>query len=187
MPMDSLPHQISLQIDLAAAAIALIALVVSIWTWRRETRLAVEAMRVQRDNDVIQWTNETIDIVAEIDALLRGGVRYRELKDFLLIRDGCLGKLSANIDKGRLYFPNVSDATYGIEKETAFQGHRQPILDRLVEIYDRAKDIDPGDADALQAGLHDIVKLKRGFVSEAQSAVEPQRRIQFLQRVGLLK
>jgi hypothetical protein len=187
MPMVSFPDHVTLQVDLAAAAIALIALVVSIRTWRRQTRLAIEAMRVQRDNDVIRWTNETIDVVAEIDALLRGGVRYRELKDFLLIRDGCLGRLSANIDKGRLYFPNVSHATYGTEKETAFQGHRQPILDRLVEIYDHAKDIDPGDTDALQAARHDIVKLKRSFVSEAQSAVEPQRRIQFLQRAGSLK
>jgi hypothetical protein len=179
----SFAKEIALQIDFAAAAIAFIALVISVRTWHQQSRLAVETLRMQRDNDIINWSNATIDIIAQIDVLLRAGGRM-ENKAFLDHRDDYIGQLSANIDKGRLYFPNVEHDTYGIEKESAYQGHRQPILDCLVAIYDAIKDLDVGDSERFANARREVIARKRAFVSEAQSAIEPRRRVLFLKSAG---
>jgi len=43
-----------------------------------------------------------------------------------------LGKISAGIDAGRLYFPNSEADKLGLHKEAAFRGVRHPVLDMLV-------------------------------------------------------
>jgi hypothetical protein len=45
----------SLQFDLAAALVALVALLFSIVTFRQQRRISLETLRIQRDNDVIVW------------------------------------------------------------------------------------------------------------------------------------
>jgi hypothetical protein len=176
----SFGKEITLQIDLAAAAIALIALLFSVWSFRNQRRINVETIRIQRDNDVINWTNATIDLIVRIEFLLRDGTRYIDAKTFAVRRDEYLAQLSAAIDKGRLYFPNIDHDAYGIDKEAAYRGHRLPILDRLVEIYDLAKDVDPQNAAVADRARKEMLNKKRAFVSEAQSAVEPRRRVLFL-------
>jgi hypothetical protein len=174
--------QIALQIDFATAAIAVIALVVSLWTWRHQKRLTVEALRLQRDNDIIQWSNTALNTIVAIEFLLRGLLRGVEAKSFPMLRDECLAKLSASIDKGRLYFPNIDDAVHGAENELAFRGFRQPILDRLVEIYDLVKDLDAGIVKQIEAVRKPLLSKKKAFVSEVQSAVDPRRRQMFIVR-----
>jgi hypothetical protein len=170
----------ALQIDLAAASIAIIALVFSVVSWRGQNKLALETLRLQRDNDVIAWSNQTIDAICEAETLLRNGHQHLDAGAFLAARDACLARLSSCIEKGRLYFPNFEHENYGIEKESAYRGHRQPILDRLVWIYDLIKDVDPRASANFETLRADIEKHRRGFVSEAQAAVEPRRRISFL-------
>jgi hypothetical protein len=174
--------EIALQLDLAAAAIAVIALFISARTWRQQSRIALETLRIQRDNDVIRWSNDLIDTIVGIEFLLRSGARHPDPSGFVVERDQYLARLSAYIEKGRLYFPNVDHRTFGTEKEAAYRGHRQAILDRLVEIYDLIKDLDPRDAVSLEAAKAEVLNKKKAFVSEAQSQVEPRRRISFLRR-----
>jgi hypothetical protein len=176
--------KIELTFDLAAGAIALIALYFSIRARRNQERLAVETIRIARDNDVIRWSNDMIDTIVGIEFLLRPGSRPADAAAFAAKRDDFLAKLSASIEKGRLYFPNVDHRKFGTDKEAAYRGHRQPILDRLVEIYDLLKDADPQDAAKLDALRAEVLNKKKAFVSEAQSAVEPRRRVMFLKRRG---
>src|SRR5262249_7914795 len=142
---DMLPFskEISLQIDFAAASIAVIALLFSIFTFRNQRRLAVESLRVQRDTDVIAWTNSTIDLLVDIEFLIRDWRRFSRPKESPGRRDGFLSRPSAQIEKGRMYFPNSARDVIGTEKSAAFRGRRQAILDRLVEFYDMVKDLDP--------------------------------------------
>ncbi len=175
-------NKVDLTFDLAAGAIALIALYFSIRARRNQERLAVETIRIARDNDVIRWSNEMIDTIVGIEFLLRPAGRPPDAAQFMAKRDEFLAKLSSNIEKGRLYFPNLDHNKFGTEKESAYRGHRQPILDRLVEIYDLIKDVDLQDAAKLDAVRAEVLNKKRAFVSEAQSAVEPRRRVMFLKK-----
>jgi hypothetical protein len=172
--------EIALQVDLAAAAVALVALLFSIWSWRNQKRINIETIRIQRDNDVINWTNTVIDLLVAMEFLLRDGRRHHDANQFGIERDAYLARLSASIDKGRLYFPNYDHDVYGTEKESAYRGHRQPILDRLVEIYDLSRDANVADAAALEKTKQTVGEKKRAFISEAQSEVEPRRRVLFL-------
>src|SRR5437868_6990560 len=80
----SIAHEIALQIDLAAASIAFIALMFSVWSWTNQRRLALEDLRTRRDNDVIAWTNATIDVICRAELLLNSSShRHREVKEFV--------------------------------------------------------------------------------------------------------
>jgi hypothetical protein len=177
----SFGKEISLQIDFAAAAIALIALTFSVFSFRHQRRLAIETLRVQRDTDVITWTNNTIDLLVEAEFLIRDWIRLYTLKEFASKRDELLAKLSATIDKGRMFFPNFSRDVVGTEKPSAFRGRRQAILDRLVEFYDLVKSLDPENPETIETVRHALMIKKREFVSQAQSEVEPGRRLAILQ------
>jgi len=169
--LDMLPFskEISLQIDFAAASIAVIALIFSVISFRHQRRLAIETLRVQRDTDVINWTNDTIDLMVDIEFLIRDWLRLYTLKEFTNKRDELLARLSATIDKGRMYFPNFARDIVGTEKPGAFRGRRQAILDRLVEFYDMVKDLDPENPDTIEQIRHQLMIKKREFVSHAQS------------------
>jgi hypothetical protein len=173
-------NKVDLTFDLAAAAIAVIALYFSIRARRGQRQLSVEALRLARDNDIIQWSNSAINTIVAVEFLLRGVLRGVGTGSFAVLRDECLSKLSASIDKGRLYFPNFEHDSHGAEKEAAFRGIRQPILDRLVEIYDLVKDIDANVANQIEAVRQPLMSKKRAFVSEVQSAVDPRRRHSFI-------
>src|SRR5438105_131840 len=162
-----LSEDVALQIDLAAAAIALIALIFSVWSFRNQRRINIETLRIQRDNDIIGWTNAAIEIIVGIEFFLRGPAHVPGA--FATTRDEFLAKLSATIDKGRLYFPNLAHDSFGVDKEPAYRGHRQAILDRLVEIYDLVRNVDPANPAAISAMRKELMLKKRAFMSHAQS------------------
>ena len=93
----------SLQFDLAAALVALVALLFSIITFVQQRRIILETLRIQRDNDVIGWLNQTIEILVGIEFFLRDASRPSQQLQFGSKRDEFLARLSGAIDKGRLY------------------------------------------------------------------------------------
>jgi hypothetical protein len=174
-----LPHlgaETGVHIDLATAFIALLALAVSIWTWRHQTRLAVETMRMERDNDVIRWVDSVIDAIVEIEFLLRGSIAT-DYDQLAIKRDRHLAVLAAAIDKGRLYFPNFTRDVVLSDSEPESPKFGLPILDDLVEIYDVARVADLKNASAVQAAREQIMKTKRHFIIGAHNEVEPNRRL----------
>jgi hypothetical protein len=80
-----------------------------------------------------------------------------------------------------MFFPNFARDVVGTEKPSAFRGRRQAILDRLVEFYDLVKDLDPENPETIETVRHALMIKKREFVSQAQSEVEPGRRLAILQ------
>jgi hypothetical protein len=167
---------VQFQLDFATAAIAVIALWISHRTSRNQARLTVETLRVQRDNDLITWTNGVIDTLVGIEFLLRGWVR--QPTQFLTVRDNFLAQLSAEIDKARLYFPKFALDTIG--PRTVPTPQNPSIPDRLVEIYDLIKDIDLQNPELIDKTRAALLTKKREFLAHAQSEVDPQRREKFL-------
>jgi len=175
---------VQLQLDLAAAAIAVVALVVSRRAYRNQERLCLETLRVQRDNDVIQWTNGVIDILVSIEFHLRDWARIMQPQQFVAKRDQFLADLSAAIDKGRLYFPHFAMDIIGAPTAPPPAAERQAMLDRLVDIYDLIKGLDPRLPDEIDKAREILLLRKRGFMPHAQREVNPQRRRQFIAQNG---
>ena len=178
----SVNPQIALQIDFAAAAIAVVALLISLWVSRRQSRLDLENLRLQRDNDIISWSIKSLDAFCTAEMLLRREYWAScqqadyEKQRLMLMRD-----LSSCIDQGRLYFPNIDKDKYGLHKESAFQGMRHLVLDCLVWTYDLLKDETGFDKiEDFEGRRAAVTKYKREFLSDVQSEVDPVRRVSFL-------
>lgn len=114
-------------IAFASLIIALIALIYSIASNTKRYELTY-----QYYNDVLNWHNEVIETIMN----LRACTKNNESKI------NHLSKLSALIETGRFYFPNVDkNDGFGNEKPPAYRGYRNIILDFLVfeyNIYSRA-------------------------------------------------
>ncbi len=142
----------SLQFDLAAALVALVALLFSIVTFVHQRRISIETLRNHRDNDIIVWLNHTIDVLVGIEFFLRDSTRtvsaaaVRARSAMSSWRD-----LSSAIDKGRLYFPSFTLDVVAPEKPKPHD-HDRDILNKLVRIYDLIKVLEAQDASRHRVG-----------------------------------
>ena len=77
-------------------------------------------------NDILVWHNQVIEVLTS----LKLNSSNNELKKQML------AKLSALIENGRFYFPNIDKQDgFGKQKPIAYQGYRNVILDFLVYEY----------------------------------------------------
>ena len=82
-----------------------------------------------------------------------------------------MARLSALIDTGRWYFPNTDAETVGLEKEPAYRGYRQPVLEYVVAAYYALEQNWPSDE-----VREELLSCQRYFVSDIQLALDPRRR-----------
>ena len=166
-------HEITLQVDLATTAIAVMAFLVSFWLGWRQSRLDVESLRQQRDTDIIHWSNSALgDYAAVVEPNPYERERFKVLED-----------LSYAIDAGRLYFPNSEADKYGLHKEGAFRGVRHPVLDMLVRVYDLLEKVThqvPASPEERSELREQVNYCRREFISRVQAQVDPRRRVNFL-------
>jgi len=161
--------------QLVAALFSLTALLLSLWVFSRQQHLNRWQLRLHREDHVIAWSQSCIVLMAEVEEHLKfmgsGPMQSVPYDELIKIR----ARLSALIDEGRLYFPNTRCRTHGMQKEEAYKGYRQPILDHLVEAYDFIGKLQRATmvaaADKLVVHFN---KIRRSFVSEAQIAVNPR-------------
>lgn len=142
---------------------------------KEQAALQFEQVRMQRDSDILRWTERAIECLSDADSYVGalGGVRDAYAEQ----RIGTLQmRLSALIDQGRMYFPNQAPESKGHDKPIAYQGERQRILSVLVHAYDALGAArDTVDSDALSKHCQELLRLRRVFVSEAQVAIDPRR------------
>ncbi|MEO0618074.1 MAG: hypothetical protein AAFZ01_02215 [Pseudomonadota bacterium] len=162
-----------------AALLSVIALGLSLWVFFRQQRLSRWQLRLHREDHVIAWVQNCIAILAEVEERASGhghtdGALLQQ-DDYISLRS----RLSFLIDEGRLYFPNHKSLTHGRHKHSAFQGHRQKILDPLVSFYEAMAALQAGDTGGEARdnvpGLASLNDLRRTFVSEAQRAIDPRK------------
>jgi hypothetical protein len=151
----------------------------------RSSRMQRENLRIQRDNDVLKWGNDAIDILSKLESMAFVNAVLPELNgEFYNEKRNLMARLSATIDVGRMYFPNVARQTHGTHKDHAFQGFRRVILSTLTHSYSVAKNYKFGEPDDMHAIRVEINMCRRSFVSELQKAVDPDRRLRFLATHG---
>jgi hypothetical protein len=90
--------------------------------------------------------------------------------------------LSALIDEGRWFFPNVGKKETDHEKHGAYKGTRQPVLDSIVAVYDAVIAMPAANEQTRQELMAHIHAARRAFVSEIQHAVDPRRRAWVMDR-----
>ncbi len=80
--------------------------------------------------EILNWHSETVEILIRLKIAAKDDSLNRELKNELL------SKLSAEIEVGRFYFPNVDKMdNFGKEKPRAYRGYRNLMLDFLIFSY----------------------------------------------------
>jgi hypothetical protein len=181
-----LGSELTFQVDLAAAAIAFVALFFSLRAGMRQRRHERETLRLRRDSDIIAWSNACLACLCEAEMLMRPEyAAAADEKDFERRRYEVLADISCCIDRGRMFFPNRDADRVGLDREGAFRGHRHAVLDRLVWIYELLAKVSyqaPADAADRSKLREEAITHKRHFISEVQSEVDPRRRISFLER-----
>ena len=182
--MPAFGHEITLQVDLATTAIAVMAFLVSFWLGWRQSRLDVESLRQQRDTDIIHWSNSALSACCHAEMLLRRDyAAVVEPNPYERERFKVLEDLSYAIDAGRLYFPNSEADKYGLHKEGAFRGVRHPVLDMLVRVYDLLDKVThqvPASPEERSELREQVNYCRREFISRVQAQVDPRRRVNFL-------
>jgi hypothetical protein len=162
-----------------AAISAALALGSAIFSWRimrRQDKRAAVSLRLAHDNDIIRWSDSAIAVLAEAhEILIEKGASCPDA-DFQARRSACRATLSAVIDRGRLFFPNVDRGdSHGAENEAGYRGHRQPVLEALVSAYQLLGSAG-AEAGPDKASAEKLMQLRRTFVAEVFKAVEPERR-----------
>lgn len=171
-------------IAVISAALALLSLVLNTLVVNRQTALQAETLKMEMDSEVFAWVHEAIDAVSEGIALADGRGKVYAPVEFRTRAFETGHKLSSIADRGRLLFPNEAPGAHGQDKEGAFQGYRQPILDAVVFACAQLGRLEPeGGPDKDAGGV--LTRCRRLLVSEAQNALDPRRREQMLQQLAI--
>lgn len=158
-----------------AAVLSLVALMLSIWVFSRQQRMNRWQLRLQREDHIIDWARQALHMMAAVEEQVRANA---ELGGEVISRDDAIhhrAQISAVIDEGRLYFPNIQDPAKGRDKAEAYRGHRQPILDALVAYYDWIGLCMTGMSGEGENAVVQLNKLRRTFVSCVQESIDPRR------------
>lgn len=158
----------------ASALFALASVAVNVVLLRRQNRVQLEALRIQSDSDVIAWGRDAIDALADAQRLIAVKPHITETA-FEQDRHTAMQRLSSLADQGRLFFPNATPDRHGQDKEHAFKGFRQPIIDSLVFAFSALEhwpDVGRHPAKAIAF----LWSCRRVVVSEIQASVDPRRR-----------
>lgn len=172
--------QIADWVAAVSAAISVLALLLNILITSRQTRVSVESLKFNNDSQVMNWANRTVAAMAEAQHICASpnvSALYLHERAITLAT-----VLSALIDEGRWFFPNVGRRTTDPDKPGAYRGTRQPILDYLVSAYEAVNTLMRSEDAEREPLVAKIAEAKRHFVSEVQHAVDPRRRAWVMDR-----
>lgn len=170
-------------IDPLSAIVASVSLVLSLVVMMRQTRMQSESLKAQLDADVLAWAHEVIDTLSEGSALAQARGAMLSGGEFSRARAHIVQRLSAQADRGRLFFPNEIPDQYGTHNVGAFQGVRPPILDAMVFACCRLDNMS-GDGGPDEDVARYLIECRRLVVTEAQNAINPRRRRAILARLA---
>jgi len=118
--------------SIASALVALAALAYSYFQSYLQSGLKKYEIKRDYVSRILDWYTCTIRILIELRCLL-----IHDKTQFHKVKLELLSKLSAQIELGRFYFPNIDKADgYGKDKPKAYRGYRNLTLDFLVYNYD---------------------------------------------------
>lgn len=161
-------------VAVVSAGISVVALALNLLVTQRQTRISVESLKFNNDGLVMTWANRVVEAMSEAQHLCQAttapDTRTHE-RSFSLA-----AMLSALLDEGRWFFPNVGRKEADGEKHGAYQGSRQAILDHVIGVYNCLEEFRHGGHGSREDLASAIGTHRRAFVTEVQRAVDPRRR-----------
>jgi hypothetical protein len=177
-----LAQHIEIIIAILSAIVAMFSAVAARAETGRQRRLLTESLRQNIDAASLDWGNLAIETLTRATMLTR--TRHLQTNDlaFQSNKANLLIGLSVLIERGRMFFPNLDVTSKGAEKDSAYRGHRPPILDALMWAYHEvdalAREGGPTSADS----AHFIDECRRLLVSELQAHLDPRRKDEIIGR-----
>lgn len=114
--------------------------------------------------EILQWFSDCTETLIKLRHLpLQGHVESTRQKDELLCH------LSALIETGRFYFPNIKSANRNSMKPAAYKGIRHDVLNKLVRSYELFKASIPN--------IEATEQLRREFTSLIFEILSPAKQI----------
>ncbi|MEL7482034.1 MAG: hypothetical protein AAGJ29_10785 [Pseudomonadota bacterium] len=162
-------------LTLASTALAVFAAIIARRETQKQLRLEEERLRREIDQDTLAWGRNVIEAFADAGDLCD----RMALPEFHNEQREIARRISALVDMGRMYFPNVDregrgiifKSVHGAHKTRAFRGYRPPILDALMFAFYEVRAL--GNTDVCQGGQSYIWECRRLFVSELQAHIDP--------------
>lgn len=169
----------SLLITAISAAVAALSALVGVWNFQREQlnqKITTAKWRREYFSDLLRWSDDAMHLLSEAFHLCELDPKRMEAGEYFELRHKLRVELSAQIDRGRWFFPNYMTEQYGQHKHEAFQGYRHAVLDGLVHTYQEVSKLDYSDATKNGPRRMAIEQAKRLFTSEIQKVLDPRTR-----------
>jgi hypothetical protein len=166
-------------IAILSVIVAVAAASVAWFQARRAERLSTLSTTSEWQRDVRGWAGEVIDVLASASygcAFEADGVA-----DHAQDLRACRVKLSALIDRGRFFFPNIPDPRVGKEKPAAYRGWRHGVLDPLVA-SERVLSGSEG-CGRFRDREEALIAMRREFVSSIYTILGPEHYNQEIARL----
>ncbi len=153
--------------ELVVACISLlvsISLAIFYFKDRRQAKYAIES---QYTSELLSWHEKVIFLLSRMKHNINSNILDKTNDD--------LSILSALIDQGRFYFPNVETIDgFGSGNPPAFRGYRNLALDFLVAAYNLVKN------GASSSNAKDLELLQKHFTSIVYEVVNPRDKLELI-------
>lgn len=173
-------------ISAISAFIAALSALVSVWNYRREQlnqKIAVAKWKKEYFADLLKWSDEAMLQLSEAMHLCELDPKRMEENSFFEQRHELRVKLSAQIDRGRWFFPNYAQDQYGQHKPEAYKGYRHAVLDGLVFAYRELCELNYSDRMKNVERRRNIEHAKKLFTGEIQKVLDPRNRDEEFQKL----
>jgi hypothetical protein len=169
--------------EIAAAAVAVIsAILAGLFSYKaaRDSRLnqhlQLVSLKQQYFSGLLSWANDVVTAMSDAISLCYLDPKRLQNGEFFYKRHLLYSRLSALLDQGRWFFPNLQHLEHGQDKEKAFRGIRQEVLNTIEAALRLVKELNYVDQAPNRDKTSELVKGKRAFVSEVQQILDPRRR-----------
>lgn len=132
----------------------------------RDRRHAKYQVENEYTNNLLKWHGEVVTILIKLRLMHAQGQAITPNDD--------LARLSAFIEQGRFFFPNIDRFDYGQDKPPAYRGYRNVALDFLVASYNLF------NGKISKTELQDAEILQRLFTSVVFEIVRPKNRLEVI-------
>ena len=157
--------------DFLAAAVAVIAMLMTLWSARKAHRLQRIQVRNEYLTHVREWASEVVKVMSE--SITACELDPKRACDFFTLRNDLRTHLSELIDRGRWFYENTEKDKIGQWKEGAFSGLATDAISAIKKVHKLVESLDYTETAQNPEKRQLIVDEKRKFVSEIQRLLKP--------------
>lgn len=173
------PSELAVFFSAISICISVASVLIALWNFRREQlnqRITAAKWKREFFIDLLKWSDESILLLSESHHLCDLYAAHKEESRLCETQHLLRIKLSAQIDRGRWFFPNYSPEKYGHHKPPAYRGYRPTVLDSLVLTYDAVTSFNSNEIGQIPTARKHIEQARRKFTSEVQKVLNPRSR-----------